>query len=87
MIASAVVVVVVVDDDVVVVVVVDGDVVVVAVVDGDVGCEGVRPAVVQVNDNQLTTLPGTQTQFVFLFVLLVLPDVAKEVSVGVTCDR
>ena len=51
MIASAVVVVAVVDDDVVVV----------AVVDGDVGCEGVRPAVVQVNDNQLTTLPNIRT--------------------------
>ena len=61
MIASAVVVAVVVDGDVVVVVVVDGDVVVVAVVDGDVGCEGVRPAVVQVNDNQLTTLPNIRT--------------------------
>ena len=71
MIASAVVVAVVVDDDVVVVAVVDSDVVVVAVVDddvvvivvvdGDVGCEGVRPAVVQVNDNQLTTLPNIQT--------------------------
>jgi len=46
---------------VVVVVVVDSDVVVVAVVDGDVGCEGVRPAVVQVNDNQLTTLPNIRT--------------------------
>ena len=61
MIASAVVVAVVVDDDVVVVAVVDDDVVVVAVVDGDVGCEGVRPAVVQVNDNQLTTLPNIRT--------------------------
>ena len=61
MIACAVVVVAVVGDDVVVVVVVDSDVVVVAVVDGDVGCEGVRPAVVQVNDNQLTTLPNIRT--------------------------
>ena len=51
MIASAVVVAVVVDDHFVVVV----------VVDSDVGCEGVRPAVVQVNDNQLTTLPNIQT--------------------------
>ena len=50
-------------------------------------CEEVQLAVVQKNNNQLTTLPGTQTQFVFLFVLLVLPDVTKEVSVGVTCDR
>ena len=44
-----------------VVVVIDDDVVVLVVVDGDVGCEGVRPAVVQVNDNQLTTLPNIRT--------------------------
>ena len=37
-----------------------------------VGCEGVQVAVVQENDNQLTTLPNTQTPFIIVFKFLLL---------------
>ena len=37
-----------------------------------VGCEGVQVAVVQENDNQLTTLPNTQTPFIIFFKFLLL---------------
>ena len=40
-------------------------------------CEEVQLAVVQQNNNQLTTLPGTQTQFVFLFVLHSCPGLVR----------
>ena len=41
-------------------------------VDCGVGCEGVQVAVVQENDNQLTTLPNTQTPFIIFFKFLLL---------------
>ena len=41
-------------------------------VDCGVGCEGVQVAVVQENDNQLTTLPNTQTPFIIVFKFLLL---------------